>query len=94
MTIELSILIAVIGCFVGVAGLMRNTKNDNSADAEWRGEVKAQLNNILTIVSGLNADISSIRQTVQEHGERLTNVEASARNANKRIDELKNKKGD
>jgi len=84
MTVEISLLIAVVGCFVGLAGWLSGRDKKISVDGEWRGSVDTKLNQIL----GMSADIKELEATQQQHGERLTAVEESAKQAHKRIDRL------
>ena len=83
MTVELGVLIAVIGCLVGVAGWLLNRDKHIASDAEWRGSVNAKLD----VIVGIRSDVDRIDHTVSQHGERLSKVEASASQAHKRLDE-------
>jgi len=84
MTVEIGLLIAVVGCFVGLAGWVSGRDKKIANDGEWRGSVDTKLNQIL----GISADIKSLETIQQKHGERLTAVEESAKQAHKRIDRL------
>ena len=85
MTIEVGLLIAVIGCLVGLAGWMRNRDKSVAANAEWRGSVNAKLD----IIVGIKQDVDGIKVTIADHGERISKVEASAAQAHHRIDEIR-----
>lgn len=84
----LGIIGTVIGCFVGLAGFLTGRDKKIAGDAEWRGMVNAKLDNINTGVLGVCSDIKAIQATLAEHGQRLSSVEASAKQAHHRIDEL------
>lgn len=84
MTVEISILLAMVGCFVGLAGWLKGRDGKIAGDGEWRGSVNTKLDQIL----GITADIKSLEEEQKCHGERLTAVEASAKQAHKRIDRL------
>lgn len=92
MTVEIGILIAIVGCFIGLAGWLSGRDKKISNDAEWRGGVNAKLDNISTGVSGVCAEIKTVQCTLGDHGERLSAVEASAKQAHHRIDEISGKK--
>ncbi|MEL4106769.1 hypothetical protein AAFA46_08040 [Oscillospiraceae bacterium WX1] len=89
MTVEISILIAVIGCFVGLGGWLAGRDKKIANDAEWKGAVNAKLDAIRTDIGGVSGDLKCLQTTLAEHGERLIAVEESAKQAHKRIDELK-----
>ena len=89
MTVEISILIALIGCFVGLGGWLAGRDKKIGNDAEWRGAVNEKLDAIRADIGGVGGDIKYLRNTLIEHGERLTAVEESTKQAHKRIDELK-----
>jgi len=85
MTAELmSVLIALIGCFVGLAGWLSGRDKRIANDAEWRGEINGKLNMIL----GLSSDVKCLETEQKQHGERLTAVESSAKQAHLRIDRI------
>lgn len=42
-TFSLSVLIAIAGCFVGLAGWLHSRDTKISEDAEWKGTVNAKL---------------------------------------------------
>lgn len=83
MSIELSVLIAVIGCVVGLAGWLSNRDKQRDGDAEWRGEVNGKLDGIM----GIRGQVDKLDEKVDKQGERIAGVEASAKAAHKRLDE-------
>lgn len=85
---EIGILIAIVGCFVGLAGWLKSRDSKIANDAEWKGGVNAKLDTIHSDVGGVCADVRALRSEFTEHGERLTAVEESAKQAHKRIDGL------
>lgn len=89
MTVEIGILIAIIGCFVGLAGWLKGRDTKIANDAEWRGGVNARLDAIRTDIGSVGVDIKCIQNTIAEHGERLTKAEESVKQAHKRIDDMK-----
>ncbi len=86
--IELSVNIAVVGCFVGVAGWLSSRERKIQKEAEWRGIFTAKLDSILSSVTGLRGDVEKLDGRVNEYGERLARVESSVRQAHKRLDEM------
>ncbi len=84
----IGIIGTVIGCFVGLAGFLSGRDKKISGDAEWRGTVNAKLDNISTGVLGVCSEVRAIQAALAEHGERLSTVEASAKQAHHRLDQL------
>ena len=80
----ISVLIALVGCFVGLAGWLSGRDKKISNDAEWRGTINAKLD----LICGVKSDVKKVEETVREHGERLSAVESSAKQAHHRIDEM------
>lgn len=87
-SVEIGALIAVIGCFVGLAGWISGRDKRIAGDGEWKGTVNTKLDDIKQSVSGTNTELSKINAIITEHGERLIAVESSAKQAHHRIDEI------
>ena len=87
-TIGISVLIAVVGCFVGLAGWIAGRDKKIMNDGEWKGTVNTKLDDIKSSVSGTSLELAKINASLSEHGERLTAVESSAKQAHHRIDEI------
>ena len=75
MTVELGILIAIIGCFVALAGWLAGRDKKISNDAEWRGTVNAKLDTIHNDIGGVSTDIKVLQNKVNDHGERIARLE-------------------
>ena len=90
--INVGLLIAIIGCFVGLAGWLAGRDKKILGDGEWKGTVNTKLDDIKTSVSGTNTELGKIGETLKLHGERLTAVESSTKQAHHRIDEIVGKK--
>lgn len=82
--IAISTLIAVIGCFVTLAGWLKNRDGKICDDAEWRGSVNGKLDSIL----GIQKHVDRIENDVRQLGERVAKNEASAASAHKRLDRM------
>lgn len=84
----IGLIIAVAGCFVGLAGWLSGRDKKILNDGEWKGTVNTKLDDIKTSVSGTGTELAKINAALSEHGERLTAVESSAKQAHHRIDEI------
>jgi hypothetical protein len=88
MTIEIGLMIAIVGCFIGLAGWLSGRDKKIGSDGEWRGSVNTKLDTIHNDITGVCGDIKEIKATLGQHGERLTAVEESAKSAHIRISEI------
>lgn len=86
-SIDASYLIALIGCFVGLAGWLKGRDGRLINDAEWKGQVNAKLDGIL----GIRSDMDEISKQVREHDKQITSARERADSAHKRIDRLEGK---
>lgn len=71
-----TMIIAIVGCVIGVLGFFRNSKKDTAFDAEWKGSVMEQLkqmNSTLTEMKVIQADQN---HKLLEHENRITRLEA------------------
>lgn len=84
----ISIIIALVGCAIGVSGWVTKREDRRGADAEWRGSISAKLDNIMCSVAGLRDDVERIDRRLNEHAERIAKVEASSKQAHHRLDEM------
>ena len=89
MNVNTGILIALIGCIVGLAGWLRNHDTDNAKETSNMTTVIVKLENIRVGISDLKSDLKRTAEDLQGIDRRLTIVEQSAKQAHKRIDELK-----
>lgn len=70
-TFSLSVLIAIAGCFVGLAGWLHSRDTKISEDAEWKGMVNAKLD----MAIGLKSDINDINLKHNNIAERVSKIE-------------------
>ena len=57
MTIEIGLLITIIGCFIGILGYMSTRDKKIISDSTWKGEVNAKLD----VIIGIKSDIKEVR---------------------------------
>lgn len=78
MQIEITLLIAILGGFVGLAGWLSGRDKKIANDSEWKGAVKQQLDNIQEGVVGTQAAIAEIKGDVNAHSDRIARLEEVA----------------
>lgn len=92
----ISIIIAIIGCLVGAAGWLRNTRTDASQQKASESEIKTKLDFMSNDIKEVKVDIRSFSRDLQDVRTIAVSAEAEAKRANSRIDNLieKEKKGE
>lgn len=89
MNINTGMLIALIGCIVGLAGWLRNHDSDNERETSNMTTVIVKLENIRGSISDLKLDLKRTAEDLQSIDRRLTVVEESVKQAHNRINEIK-----
>jgi len=72
MTVEISVVIAIIGCVVATVSFFVGRDKRVAADATWRGSVDAKLDTIV----GMRKDFARLETVVQHLNQRVTVLEA------------------
>lgn len=62
-TISMSLLIALVGCAIGVAGWLSKRDDKISHDSEWKGSVDAKLDTII----GIKKDVEEVKTELHDH---------------------------
>jgi len=92
MTVEIGIVVAVLGLVVSYQAYQLNKTKDVKTDTQESAELKAELGYIRKGVDDIRIDLKANERQMIALGERVTRVEESAKQAHKRIDNLE--KGD
>ena len=83
MSVDIAILLAVTGAFIGIAGWLSGRDRRVGRDAEWRGGVNAKLD----VIVGIKNDVEGLRGDIINHEGRLVAVESSAKQAHHMLDD-------
>ena len=70
-----TLIIAIIGCVIGVLGFFRNSRNDTALDAEWKGSVMEQLKQMNQTLIELKTIQAEQNNKLLEHENRRTKLE-------------------
>ncbi len=89
----ISIIIAIVGCFVGLAGWLTGRDKRVIDDAEWRGQINVKLDMVVNQGIATDKTVDGLDSKLDLMNERLVTVEASAKQAHRRLDTLEGKKG-
>lgn len=89
---EIAVLVALAGILItlvfSLVGTRRAAKDDARRGAADMTTVVVKLENIGNGISEIKSDLRNVRDDVTENRERIVAVEASAKQAHKRLDEL------
>ena len=76
-TIAISLMVSLIGCFVGLAGWLSGREKKISGD----------INAKLDIITGVKTDVSELQDEVNDLGKKVVIIEQSTKSAHHRLDE-------
>lgn len=88
-TISIALICTVGGFILSYAAFMRNKDNAIRAETKEDAETKAKLDYISKGVDDIRLDIKSQDRKIEDLKERVTRVEESAKQAHKRINDIK-----
>lgn len=69
--LSIGVLVAIVGCFIGITGYLTGRDKKIVCDAEWKGSIGAKLDMILTNI----AIIPTLSSTVAVHENRINAIE-------------------
>jgi len=84
MTIELGILLTVVGGLLGVFGFVAGISQRSQADGNWRGTVDTKLDDILKI----SADLKELQKCLNSSSLILAEHSESLRTVHRRLGEI------
>lgn len=92
MTIEVALLISIVSVsfsvFMGIKTSKRNESQDNQQHTAMLTRMEVKIDILNSSVEEIKEELKEHRKELGEHGERIAKVEASARQAHKRLDEV------
>jgi hypothetical protein len=95
MTIELTVLVGMIGTVIAaiaaIVNMSTRAKKEETANTRWKAELGRDMKYVKEAVDDIRADKKTDDADKAIVKERLTRVEESAKQAHKRIDKLEGK---
>ena len=92
MTVEVALLISVVSVAFSIFFGIKNSKRTDSKDIEERvrdnTRINVKLDNITQTTQEIKSEISSMREDIKSHNDRLIKVEESVKSAHHRINTL------
>ena len=94
MTIEITVLIAVLSFIIGFLGHWQKSKNDAEDKAREKAELSTKLDHIDVGVQDIRVQVRNTDHRLNEINDRVIRVEESSKSAHKRIDKMEVLKND
>ena len=95
MTIEVALLISVVSVFFSIFFGLKNSKRTDTKDIEERVKentrINVKLDNIGQTTQEIKSEVSSMREDIKSHNDRLIKLEESCKSAHHRLDGLENR---
>lgn len=91
---EIGMAVSIGAFMVSLVALILNSRKDTRQDAATNAVTQTKLDNLITGVTDLRVEVRSMRESINDHSERLAKVEARAESNTHRLDALDGKKGD
>ncbi len=80
----LSLLIAMVGCLVGLAGWLSGRDKRIANDSVWKGEVNSKLDTAI----GIKKNVDALCQRVEKHSEEICVIRQDNRSIHRRLERL------
>lgn len=91
MTIEIGILVSIIGVLLAILTFTMNRDKTVKNEASRNAVIETKLDNISQGVESIRIDNRASEQRVRDLSERVVKVEESTKQAHKRLDNFENK---
>lgn len=69
------LIVAVVGCFVGLAGWLSGREKKIDSNGEWKGSVNTKLDDIKNSVNGISDRMGRMENTIANHETRIVVME-------------------
>ena len=89
----ISLAVAVCALIFTALSFRRTQNQDTSATAAERATMAANIQYIRTSIDDIKLENKSIQKDISELSKKVVEIDASARQAHKRLDEITQKKG-
>lgn len=90
MTVEVALIISIVSVVFSVFFGLKNNKRTDTKDIEERVKENTRINfkldNISTTTQEIKTEISSVREDVKSHNDRIIKLEESCKSAHHRMD--------
>ena len=91
---QIGVAVSIGAFLVSLVALILNSRKDTRADAATNAVTQTKLDNLISGVTEIRVEVRSMRESINDHSERLARVEARAESNTHRLDALDGKKGE
>lgn len=88
---ETGTIIAFGALLVSLVGLFLSTRKETRTDAASNAIIQTKLDSVISGVDDIRVEMRTMRESINDHGERLARVEARAQSNTHRLDNLEGK---
>lgn len=90
---ETGTVISVAAVLISLLALILNSRKETRSDAAAMARIETSLSTLNSGVNDIRVDLRSMRDSLNDHSERLARVEARAENNTHRLDVIEGKGG-
>lgn len=91
---QIGVAVSIGAFLVSLVALILNSRKDTRADAATNAVTQTKLDNLISGVTEIRVEVRSMRESINDHSERLARVEARAESNTHRLDAIDGKKGE
>ena len=91
---QIGVVVSICALAVSLIALILNSRKDTRQDAATNAVTQTKLDNLITGVTEIRVEVRSMRESINDHSERLARVEARAESNTHRLDAIDGKKGE
>ena len=88
---EIGVYLSIGALIVAFLGLVLNSRKETRTDAATTAQIQTKLDNLVTGVNEIRVDVRSMRESINDHSERLAKVESRVESNTHRLDALEGK---
>lgn len=88
---DTGVIISIGALLVSLVGLLLNSRRDTRTDAATNAIIQTKLDSVISGVDDIRVEMRTMRESINDHGERLARVEARAQSNTHRLDTLEGK---
>ena len=89
---ETGTIISIGALLISLIGLLLNTRKDTRTDAATNAIIQTKLDSVISGVDDIRVEMRTMRESINDHGERLARVEARSSSNTHRLDALEGKR--
>lgn len=88
---ETGVIISLGALLISLIGLLLNSRKDTRTDAATNAIIQTKLDSVISGVDDIRVEMRTMRESINDHGERLARVEARSQSNTHRLDQLEGK---